>query len=34
VISQMDLWDMPIILVLLVGLLSAEWTYRRRRGLA
>lgn len=34
VINQMDLWDMPIILVLLVGLLSAEWTYRRRRGLA
>ena len=34
VINQMDLWDMPIILVLLVALLSAEWTYRRRRGLA
>jgi uncharacterized membrane protein len=34
VVSQMDLWDMPIILVLLVLLLSAEWTYRRRRGLA
>jgi uncharacterized membrane protein len=34
VINQMDLWDMPVILVLLVGLLSAEWTYRRRRGLA
>jgi uncharacterized membrane protein len=34
VISQLDLWDMPIILVLLVGLLSVEWAYRRRRGLA
>ncbi|HEX7938775.1 MAG TPA: hypothetical protein VF483_07255, partial [Gemmatimonadaceae bacterium] len=34
VVSQMDLWDMPVILVALVGLLSAEWTYRRRRGLA
>lgn len=34
VINQMDLWDMPIVLVLLVGLLSGEWAYRRRRGLA
>jgi hypothetical protein len=34
VINQLDLWDMPIILVLLVGLLSVEWAYRRRRGLA
>jgi len=34
VINQMDLWDMPVVLVLLVGLLSVEWAYRRRRGLA
>jgi hypothetical protein len=34
VISQLDLWDMPAILVALVVLLSAEWAYRRRRGLA
>lgn len=34
VINQMDLWDMPAILVLLVGLLGAEWAYRRHRGLA
>jgi uncharacterized membrane protein len=34
VISQLDLWDMPIILLLLVGSLSVEWAYRRRRGLA
>jgi len=34
VINQMDLWDMPIVLVLLIGLLSVEWAYRRRRGLA
>jgi hypothetical protein len=34
VIQQMDLWDMPAILVFLVVLLSAEWAYRRRRGLA
>jgi len=34
VMNQMDLWDMPVILVLLVGLLGAEWAYRRHRGLA
>ncbi len=34
VITEMELWDMPIILVMLVGLLSAEWVYRRRRGMA
>ena len=34
VVQQMDLWDMPVVLVLLVVLLSAEWAYRRRRGLA
>ena len=34
VINQMDLWDMPIVLVLLIGLLGGEWAYRRHRGLA
>ncbi len=34
VVNQMDLWDMPVILVLLVGLLTAEWSYRKMRGLA
>ena len=34
IINQMDLWDMPAVLVLLVVLLSVEWAYRRRRGLA
>ncbi len=34
VINQLDLWDMPVILLLLVTLLSVEWAYRRRRGLA
>jgi len=29
-----DLWDMPIVFLLLVGLLGTEWAYRRRRGLA
>ena len=34
VMNQMDLWDMPVILVMLIGLLGAEWAYRRHRGLA
>jgi uncharacterized membrane protein len=29
-----DLWDMPIIFLLLMGLLGTEWGYRRWRGLA
>ena len=29
-----DLWDMPIVFLLLVTLLGAEWFYRRYRGLA
>jgi len=29
-----DLWDMPIVFLLLVTLLGVEWFYRRRRGLA
>ena len=29
-----DLWDMPIIFLVLVGLLGGEWGYRRWRGLA
>lgn len=28
-----DLWDMPIIFLLIVGLIGAEWTFRRVRGL-
>jgi hypothetical protein len=31
---QKDLWDMPVNLLLLLGLVSAEWAYRRARGLA
>lgn len=34
VANELDLWDMPINLLLLVGLLSAEWGYRKLRGLA
>jgi uncharacterized membrane protein len=33
-IEQNDLWDMPIIFLMLVGLLGGEWVYRRARGLA
>ncbi len=32
--EQRDLWDMPVLFLLLVGLLGAEWGYRRVRGLA
>lgn len=34
VVNQMDLWDMPVVLLLLVSLLGAEWWYRKARGLA
>ena len=33
VVNQMDLWDMPIIFLLLVGLVTGEWAYRKKRGL-
>jgi uncharacterized membrane protein len=33
-VEEHDLWHMPIVLMLLVGLLSAEWGYRRAVGLA
>lgn len=32
VMERKDLWDMPVVLLLLVGLLSADWGYRRMRG--
>ena len=34
VVDERELWDMPILLLLLVGLISAEWGFRRSRGLA
>jgi uncharacterized membrane protein len=34
VVEERDLWDMPIVLLLLLGLLGAEWGYKRRRGFA
>ena len=32
-VEEHELWHMPIVLLLLVGLLSAEWGYRRVVGL-
>lgn len=34
IVNQMDLWDMPAVLLLLVALLTGEWSYRKARGLA
>ena len=34
VIEERDLWDMPVLLLLLVSLVLGEWGYRRFRGLA
>jgi hypothetical protein len=33
-VEERELWHMPIVLLLFLGLLSAEWTYRRAVGLA
>ncbi len=34
VVEDRELWDMPIVLILLIGLACAEWAFRRARGLA
>jgi uncharacterized membrane protein len=34
VVEERELWDMPVLFVLLIGLVSAEWGYRRVKGLA
>jgi uncharacterized membrane protein len=34
VVEERELWDMPVLLMMLVALVSAEWGYRRARGLA
>lgn len=33
-VEERDLWHLPIVLILLVGLLCAEWGYRRSVGLS
>jgi uncharacterized membrane protein len=33
-VEERDLWNMPIVLILLVGLMCAEWGYRRAVGLS
>ena len=32
--EEKDLWDMPIVFLLLVSLIGAEWAFRKSRGLA
>ncbi len=34
VVEERELWDMPVNLILLLGLMGGEWLYRRARGLA
>jgi uncharacterized membrane protein len=34
VVEERDLWDMPALLLLLLGLVFGEWSFRRARGLA
>lgn len=34
VVEEKELWDMPVLLLLLIGLIGGEWAYRRVRGLA
>ena len=34
VVEERDLWDMPIVLLLVLALVGSEWGYRRVRGLA
>ena len=33
-VEEKELWDMPIVFLLLIGLLAGEWGYRRTRNLA
>lgn len=34
VVEDRELWDMPVLLLLLLSFIGAEWGYRRARGLA
>jgi len=33
-VEERELWNMPIVLIALLGLVCAEWGYRRVVGLA
>ena len=33
VLEERDLWDMPVLFLLLLALVGGEWGYRRYRGL-
>ena len=32
-VEERDLWDMPVLFLVLIGLIGSEWALRRRRGL-
>ena len=32
-VEERDLWDMPVLFLILIGLIGSEWALRRRRGL-
>jgi uncharacterized membrane protein len=34
VVEERDLWDMPVLLLLMLGFMGSEWLFRRSRGLA
>jgi uncharacterized membrane protein len=34
IVEEKELWDMPVILLLLLALMGGEWAFRRSRGLA
>lgn len=34
VVDERDLWDMPIVFLLFLGVIGTEWAFRRARGLA
>lgn len=34
VVDERELWDMPVLLIVMLGLMGTEWGYRRSRGLA
>jgi hypothetical protein len=34
VVEERELWDMPVLLLMLLSLMGGEWMYRRQRGLA